>query len=319
MKAIRLFLCLVILIYSWQSVIAQDFTVQGVEETRDLSVSIKPRLDQNGLKCALVKVQCPLEDVVFEGNVIGESEFKAGEYWVYLSPGSKMLRIKHSKKTPIFVNFVDYGITNLGSNVTYNIIINVVNDIESEEIIPFNDPNVELGHKWIDLGLSVKWAQCNIGAKIPTETGQYFAWGELASKDSYVQYNSQTANVKLSDISGDNQRDVALHKWKGNWRMPTYSEFQELKSKCQWRWKLRDGVSGFEIIGPNGNSIFLPCAGAMVGSELNDLNESGDYWTSTPQPNRNAYSYIFDFNKDEKSFIPVERHLGATIRPVINK
>lgn len=27
------------------------------------------------------------------------------------------------------------------------------------------------GHEWVDLGLSVKWATCNIGAKDPTDKG----------------------------------------------------------------------------------------------------------------------------------------------------
>ncbi|MBD5268377.1 MAG: hypothetical protein HDS45_02090 [Bacteroides sp.] len=302
------------------SIYAKDFTIEEINHLpRDLSGSINSRLDANNKGCALVKVQCPLEGIVFEGNVIGDVEQKAGEYWVYMSEGTKMLQIKHIGKNPILVTFADYNIPSLLSTQTYCIRIHLEIDVVSDEIIPFNDPNVELGHKWVDLGLSVNWAQCNIGAKIPSEQGFYYAWGERGVKQSYSQYNSETSNVKLSEISGNDQYDTATSQWKGHWRMPTSAEFQELKNNCQWRWKIRDGISGFEVIGPNGNSIFLPASGVMVGSELNDLNETGDYWTSSPQPNRNSYSYIFDFSKEEKSLVPVERHLGASIRPVINK
>lgn len=297
-----------------------QMTVESVKELpTDLSAKTNKRLDLNGKSCALVKIEMRSPEAKFEGNVIGEVDYNTSEYLVYLSPGTKTLKMSHPNQTPVTIDFEDYGISGLSEGTTYSVLIRIVDTVVSEEIIPFNDPCVEMGHKWVDLGLSVKWAQCNIGAKIPTETGQYFAWGERMDKDSYSPYNSETANTALADIGGTSEHDVAAYKWKGTWRMPTASEFQELKSKCQWRWKSRDGLFGFEIIGPNGNSIFLPAAGVKVGSELKDLSESGDYWSSTPQPNRNSYSFLFDFSIDEKGLVPAERHIGASVRPVINK
>lgn len=53
------------------------------------------------------------------------------------------------------------------------------------------DPNVQTptnpynGHDYVDLGLSVKWATCNVGASQPEQYGNYFAWGEVAPKYYY--------------------------------------------------------------------------------------------------------------------------------------
>lgn len=99
---------------------AQEFKVKSMTEAvGDLSAATSQRLDLNGNACALVKVQIPLEDMAFEGNVIGDADFKNGEYWVYLAPGSKMLKLKHKSATPTMLTFGDYGIEALDSKVSY--------------------------------------------------------------------------------------------------------------------------------------------------------------------------------------------------------
>ena len=70
----------------------------------------------------------------------------------------------------------------------------------------------------------------------------------------------------MSDISGNAQYDVAKAKWGGEWRMPTGEEMDELLNECTWTWELKEGVKGYKITGPNGNSIFLPAAGSRNGA-----------------------------------------------------
>ena len=62
------------------------------------------------------------------------------------------------------------------------------------------------GHEYVDLGLSVKWATCNVGADSPSEYGDYFAWGETEpktsySKGNYVHYVS--ASGTYADLGGN--------------------------------------------------------------------------------------------------------------------
>lgn len=104
---------------------AQELTVKDMKATNDLSASQYRRADLNGETCALVKVQLATADVGFEGNVIQPVEYKGGEYWVYMTKGSRELRVKHLAKSPAFVpyhvSFSAYGIKGLESVVTYNL------------------------------------------------------------------------------------------------------------------------------------------------------------------------------------------------------
>ena len=152
-------------------------------------------------------------------------------------------------------------------------------------------------HEAVDLGLSVKWATCNVGAAKPEECGGYFAWGETEEKDNYdwgtYKWCKDSDNTmtkycctkKYGAVDNktvlDPEDDVAHVKWGGKWRMPTKEEFKELCEKCTWKWTTQSGVRGYLVTGPNGNSIFLPAAGHRDGSELDRRGSYGHYWSAT--------------------------------------
>ena len=85
----------------------------------DLSASVYERPDLNQKPCALLKVALPLDGLLFEGNFLGNVENKGGEYWVYLSEGTKELQVKHPLYVATKIFFADYGINSLESKVTY--------------------------------------------------------------------------------------------------------------------------------------------------------------------------------------------------------
>lgn len=138
------------------------------------------------------------------------------------------------------------------------------------------------GHEFVDLGLSVKWATCNVGAHFPYEYGSYFAWGETTTKPKYTEENSKTINKNIDDFSGNPEYDAAAYNWGGNCRMPTRAECEELDNRCEWTWTTYGGKKGYKVSGPNGNSIFLPAAGARAGSTLYDAGMCCYYWSSSP-------------------------------------
>ena len=169
--------------------------------------------------------------------------------------------------------------------------------------------------KFVDLGLSVKWANCNVGASSSEEFGDFFAWGEVEQKrsinyfwDTYLLCNGDYKNLYKynSDITFgwvDNKNqlikddDAAYFNWGDNWRIPSKSEFDELLENCSWELNKVNGVDGYLVIGPNGNSIFIPIVGYFNG--LNHIfNTSGYYWCNQINeiaPN-DAYALSFGIN-----------------------
>ena len=147
------------------------------------------------------------------------------------------------------------------------------------------DPTVSAGQV-VDLGLSVYWASCNVGAESPEEYGDYYAWGETKTKNSYTldnysYYNNSTK--QYIDIGSDiacTQYDAATANLGSDWRMPTRQEMIELKDKCTWEWTQISNVNGYKVTGPNGNTIFLPAAGTIISSSVSDPNEDFYYYSS---------------------------------------
>lgn len=176
----------------------------------------------------------------------------------------------------------------------------------------------------VDLGLSVYWSTYNLGAKSAEESGEFFAWAETTSKDSYTinnhsLYNESTYRYKDvgENISGT-QYDAAHVKLGGGWRMPTMAEFDELLKKCTWDWIQINGVNGYRVIGPSGNSIFLPATGYFIYNEVTKNNNWIEYWSSTEQSNQNAYRFV-DVLGGTLLFLGLEKWDGAPIRPVKSK
>ena len=185
----------------------------------------------------------------------------------------------------------------------------------------------------IDLGLSVKWASCNVGATKPEEYGGYYAWGETEEKSDYswstYKYcnGTSTSMTKYCTYSDhgtvDNKTtleaedDVAHVKWGGSWRMPTFVEMEELRTNCTWNETTINGVNGYRVTGPNGNSIFLPKAGYYTDSGLSSLGTIGSYWASslfTYYNSNNAEG--LSFNSNDGWWLCEYRNSGLSVRPV---
>lgn len=179
--------------------------------------------------------------------------------------------------------------------------------------------NQHNGHAYVDLGLSVKWATCNVGADSPEHYGDYYAWGETATKSSYYASNSVTWKQDVGDISGAPQYDAATAKWGGDWRIPTLEEFNELQNSCTWEWTTCGGVKGYKVISKvNGNAIFLPVAGYYAEESLEGAGVRGMYWVSTPAKEGTQYAYNFYFDSGYKCAYWISRADGHSIRPVLN-
>ena len=175
------------------------------------------------------------------------------------------------------------------------------------------------GHEWVDLGLSVKWATCNVGANTPVEYGNYYAWGETSTKSNYDEDNCKTWERSMSDISGNSSYDAARANWGGSWRLPTEDECIELFDKCDYQWTTQNGVEGMRFTSKkNGNSIFFPAAGWRSGSSTYNAGVFGFYWSSTPYESFTQLAYSLGFESEGSAITFWSyRHRGHQVRPVL--
>ena len=186
------------------------------------------------------------------------------------------------------------------------------------------------GHEWVDLGLSVKWATCNIGADSPEDYGDYFAWGETETKSSYdwdncfdcldSKWDGRWGIYKIggkTSISPTSGHDTARENWGGSWRMPTEAEFEELCTKCEWTWTSQGGHKGYLVTSKiNGKSIFLPAAGMRYGTDTSYVRQNGDYWSGTLSSSGSNYARSLCFNSSGHATTGYDRNVGRSVRPV---
>ena len=219
-----------------------------------------------------------------------------------------------------------------GKNASCN--INVYPDLSKPESV-----------EAVDLGLSVKWASCNVGASNPEEYGAYFAWGETEPKydyssDTYKWCNGDYNKTKYCpsgeteywDGSGspDNKTvlepedDAATANWGGSWRMPTDAEWTELRENCTWTWTNNyngTGIAGRIVtsnkVGYTEKSIFLPAAtSAWNDSGLSYVGSIGCYWSSSLDAGIPITAWTVNFDSGSVSRDDGDRTCGLSVRPV---
>ncbi len=203
-----------------------------------------------------------------------------------------------------------------------------------KEIVNSKDYSKGKTHEYVDLGLSVKWATCNIGANSPEECGDYFAWGEITKKKDYnwetykycrgtfislTKYNSRKDRGETDYKTILDKHDDAAYIILGyKWHIPTKEELEELVSKCKWTWTTLNNVNGYKIIGPNGNSIFLPVTGGYWhGGKFFKPGLIGTYWSSSLCSGAPSYAYYLGISSNAYNINYLyDRSDGLSIRPV---
>ena len=185
----------------------------------------------------------------------------------------------------------------------------------------------------IDLGLpsGIKWGSFNLRASKPEEKGALYAWGETEPKDVYTWEtykwcvgNDHTLTKYCADSSYgyngftdgkcdlDPEDDAAYVNLGGKWRMPTDDEWTELRENCTWSWTTQNGVNGYLVTGPNGNSIFLPAA----VPEMSGAGSYVYYWSSSLSTFRPNYAGGVRFNFGNVYRGNFSRYFGYSVRPV---
>ena len=144
-------------------------------------------------------------------------------------------------------------------------------------------------YEWIDLGLSVKWATCNVGAKSPEDSGALLNW---------------------------NEKDMISDSWEKGWRIPTKEEQDELRLKCQFERMSINHRDGYRVTGPNGNSIFLPFTGFNTQNQVKMQSEQGYYWSSVIHKHYRDTAYYLFTTKEFVDWRNTRLYNGLAIRLV---
>lgn len=206
---------------------------------------------------------------------------------------------------------------------------------DTEVCAIFSEIKQEQKHEFEDMGLKVKWATCNIGATKLQDYGNYYAWGETESKQSYDKltykwwnadtesYTKYFVNSELGEGDNkmvlDSEDDVASAVWGGAWRMPTTEEWNDLKTQCEWIWREIEGVKGYMVISKNrDNYIFLPSAGYYFEETAHFVETAGYYWANSLKTGSSVDAGYLYFYSDKLMYGYHERYAGHTVRAVLD-
>jgi len=299
----------------------------------------------------MIKAYKTLREKINNGSTLSESEQDLANTAMQVIKN----HIKEVEKGNAYDVMAEIGGDAFRVNCSFEILDNELSSQGNTNQNGNNTPQVDYsatgrynGHEYVDLGLSVRWATCNVGASNKEDYGDYYAWGETSTKneyswstyihcnryeyrltkycyssdEGYMGYTDSRTKLELDD-------DVANVKWGGNWRMPTKNEIDELKTKCTWKEITIDGVNGFEISsnisGFEGHAIFWPAAGYRLDNDLNSLGLGVSYWSSSldMESPESAYCYSFATTRwgtvSGVASTSTSRCSGKPVRPVCPK
>jgi len=336
---------------NYAALATQNGTLATLSSTLDLATKTAAWTDGTSLPAATLDNQLAILALTLK-NSDGTSTITSGLTQVTLSDGSNSYTVTPTGSTfgtdNIYVAIrpvtaaLSYTATNGSTNYTktatsrtyaagdfYNLGLRMVQD--------FAPATAEA----VDLGLSVKWANMNVGAESVTDYGKYYAWG--ATTDNYSEsknyswantpyYNGDGTTHSWTKYTGSDSKptleaadDAARANWGGSWRMPTETEMKELLDNTTRTWQTNYNGSGVKGLlftskkeGYTDKSIFLPAAGVRLSS-TSLAGTAGYYWSSTlssSDANNCRYLYLLSTGAQMNS---ENRHYGMTVRAVQDK
>lgn len=190
---------------------------------------------------------------------------------------------------------------NLGSGIVYG-------DVKSFTTATYD---FDLDNDLVDLGLSVKWARFNVGAKSETDKGGLFGFGDLSGCSNSID--------PVDYASADTYRsasDIVYAAYQGKATLPTAADYEELFSLCKSEWTEVEGVAGYKLTGPNGNSIFLPAAGSRTINDVTGEGTEGYYMTGTINPSNNKFAVSYQFSNGLNTKTTTAVYQAVSVRAI---
>ena len=216
------------------------------------------------------------------------------------------------------------------TKVTYD---RVIYDALTDNVIVTGGEEV-ITYEYVDLGLSVKWATMNVGAKTEEDYGHYYMWGSItpntpdecnwantpfnngATSYDTTYFNSVKDTVIPNKVLAK-EYDVAAQIMGGDWRMPTKDECQELYKNTTQSWVTINGVNGRKFTSKTDTSkyIFIPAAGYYYNGSVSEVGAYGYIWSSTISSPYSKARFL-RFRSSTCGASTTERCYGMSVRGV---
>ncbi len=183
----------------------------------------------------------------------------------------------------------------LGSGVVYGDVASFTTD---KHVINVDD-------EFVDMGVSVRWAKHNIGAKEETGFGDVTGCNASLNPDNYASADTYKTALDIAYWATDN---------KGT--LPTADQFEELFKVCKTQWVEQDGRAGYVVTAKNGNSIFLPAAGKRIGHDTSEAGVKGCYLTGTVNASNTQFAVDYEFSQAGGARSTRAVYEAMAVRPV---
>ena len=258
---------------------AQKLIVQGMKATNDLSASQERRKDLNNEMCGLVKVRLAEENVTFEGNIINPVIYKDGEYWVYMTKGSKELHVMHPNFVPLEVKFNDYNIRGIQSLATYTLTLLKPTVVDGPSPIEtFHVSGVPIKMVLVEGNKSKNLKSYFIGQMAVTqklwetvmEKNPARFKGELRPVESISMNDCKTFIERLNNMTGQ------------EFRLPTEKEWEYAarggKLSKGYKYAGSNDINAVALYGSQAGQATTNSVASKAANELGIYDMSGNVW-----------------------------------------
>ena len=199
----------------------------------------------------------------------------------------------------------------------------VIRPVKNIETIVPPTSDETLSIELVDLGLSVKWTNMNLGGDSPQSMGAYYSWGETSPKSKYAWSNYKYANGTKTTVQ-DIGSNISATEYDAAFKydeldgicLPTTEQWEELITKCTWTATIVEGVNGFTVTGPSSKSIFLPLAGWSYEGNNYSINSGAYYWSANNDASAAYKAQVIKLTTSDQSMTSIQRRTGIAIRAV---
>lgn len=252
-------------------------------------------------------------------NYIGNGEIEIGKPVSFYPSLDVNSRLSYGEIVDVPMIYPSIAIKELdGKNMKINIAGKDFIGNTNTEYKSSNSQSSVVKKEFANLGLSVNWAKCNIGANKAEECGGYFGWGDTSGKKTttnYDDYPCSTDNLPSTIINSS--YDIAKAAWGSSWRMPSLTEMEELAIGCISERLTYNSIKGIKYTGITGESIFLPNAGYREGANIEWVGLSSRYWSGDLYSH--SYKFAYGMFSGNLGGWYDHRYIGCSVRAVKDK